>query len=332
MGLSNEQIVELYKKETDAKKKERLLAIVHIEVNGKSIPEVAEILLKVYNTIKGWYRRFLKYGPDGLDEKPRSGRPPKVKNQTLDKFIYAAECVIPTVLSATSGSRLGVHVPAPTFRRRLHQLDWTPKVPMPVYFRRDSVEDVIRWQRGIKYWISCLSRDGFLLYVMDEANVVLDHVNKRGPWSPRGERVYTPYYGNHRRIVVTAAISSEGPPVTWITDRFRVAEAVGFLEDVMKVGKVGLVMDKAPTHMSRAVQNLIADNSDRLRVRYFPTGWPELNATEHVWSPLKSAAFNHMTYETVDQKVDAVENFINAYHFNNDVKKVILAEPVAKTF
>ena len=34
--------------------------------------------------------------------------------------------------------------------------------------------------------------------------------------------------------------------MAWITDRFRVAKAVGFLEGV-KEGKAGLVVDKAPT-------------------------------------------------------------------------------------
>ena len=61
--------------------------------------------------------------------------------------------------------------------------------------------------------------------------------------------------------------------MTWITDRFRVAEAVGFPEDV-KVGKVGLVADKAPTHMPRAVQNLIADNTDGCASDTFPRAGP----------------------------------------------------------
>ena len=330
--VSNEELVMLYKKETNAKKRERFLAMLHLQINNKSITEVAEIFCKSYNTVKSWRGRFLKHGPDGLDDKPRSGRPPKIENQTLDKFIKEANPMIPSLVAEKATKKTGVKCTAAMIRYRLNKMKWTRKVPMPVYFRRAMIEAVIAWQRSTKRWISRLRKDGFLMYVADQSNLTLDYDNKRGPWSPQGQRVYSRYDGKHDKIVVTAALSPDGRPVCWITDRFRAKEAVDFLKALMKRGKIALILDKSPVHRSRAVQKLIKDNPDRLRVRYFPTGWPELNAAERFWSVLKSNRFNFIHYESADDRITAVENFCNEYHFNIDVEKVLFAKPIAKTF
>ena len=330
--MSEAELTQLYKHEPNAKKKEKLLAVLHILFKGKTITEVAGIFFKSHNTIKSWRGRFLKHGPDGLDDKPRSGRPRKIENQTLDKFIKKADLVFPSSIAEDVTKDTGIECSPALVRDYLNSKNWSPKVPIPVYYNRDSVEDVIKWQRMMKRWIPRLEMDGFLFYVMDQSNMVLDHVAKSGPWAPKGERVFTRYYGGHRRIVVTLAISSSGQPVCWITDQFRTTEAVDFLKDLMKRGKIALVMDKAPVHRSRAVQKLIEENPDRLQVQYFPTGWPELNGAEHEWSVLKSHRLNFRRYETADARIDAIEDFCNTYHFDIDIKKVLFTKPVAKTF
>ena len=90
--------------------------------------------------------------------------------------------------------------------------------------------------------------------------------------------------------------------------------------------------DKAPAYRSRAIQDLIEDNKDRLRVKYFPTGWPELNILERGWSVLKSRPFMYRRYETLDERIGEVKNFLGSYRFNTDVAGTLLAKPIAKTF
>ena len=330
--MSEAELTQLYKHEPNAKKKEKLLAMLHILFKGKTITEVAGILLKSYNTIKAWRGRFLRHGPDGLDDKPRSGRPRRIKNQTLDKFIKKAELVFPSSIAEDVTEDTGTECSAAMVRNYLNSINWSPKTPMPAYFRRDSVEAVIAWQRMMGRWISCLERDGFLLYVIDQTTMRLDYDNKRGPWSPKGERVYMPYYGQHRKLMVSAGVSPDGPTVWQVTTQFKAAEAVEYLKLLMRRRKIGLVMDKAPVHRSRAVQDLIEDNKDRLRVKYFPTGWPELNAMERGWSVLKSRPFIYKRYETLDERIAEVKNFMGSYRFYSDVAGALLAKPVAKTF
>ena len=135
--------------------------MMQIQINGRTISEVASMLFKVHNT-KGWRNRFIRHGPDGLDDKPRSGRPTKIKNQTLDKFIKKADPVLPSLV-AEATAETGAECSAATVRRRMHSTDYARKTPMPVYFRRASAEEAIGWQKMTGYWISLPERDDFLL-------------------------------------------------------------------------------------------------------------------------------------------------------------------------
>ena len=175
-------------------------------------------------------------------------------------------------------------------------------------------------------------KDGFRLHVMDQTAMVLDYKNTRGPWSKKGERIYERYNGNHERIMVCGAISSHGDQLFSITRKFHTEEAVEFLELLMRRRKIGLIMDKSSVHKSNAVLDLIDDNPHRIRVRVFPTGWPQLNAIEHCWSVLKSRPFMHAKYESADARIDAVEEFLNNHTFRMDVERSLFKKPIAKTF
>ena len=73
----------------------------------------------------------------------------------------------------------GAGYTASACRRLLRRAGWPPKAPAPVHFRRAPVWEVLEWQAGVKRWYSCLVRDGFTFYVMDQANVLLDRQKAR---------------------------------------------------------------------------------------------------------------------------------------------------------
>lgn len=73
--------------------------MTHIQINARTVSEVAGMLFKAYNTVKGWRNRFVGHGPNGL-AKPRSGRPRKIENHTLDEFLKRASPAIPSEMAA----------------------------------------------------------------------------------------------------------------------------------------------------------------------------------------------------------------------------------------
>ena len=331
MKISNEQIIQLHEKEPNGKKREKLLAIRHIVVYKKTIAEAAKIVCRVHNTVKSWYKRFIEYGPDGLDDKPRSGRPPKLKNHKLDEFLAESDHVFPKILVARIKSEAHVSYTLSGIRKILHERDYSPKVPMQSYVNKAPIDEVIEWQKYMKDRISCLRRDGFQLWVADQTTIILDFVSKRGPWSPVGQRVYVPYHGTHQRVMVCGAFSTGVPPVFSITDQFKAPEALEFIQGLVRHRKALLVVDRAKVHDSKIVKEFVEQNSHRIQIEHFPKGWPTLNATEFAWNPIKSQPYVHGQYSNVDERIDKIEEFTNTYQFNLNVEQHLFKNPIAKT-
>ena len=89
----------------------------------------------------------------------------------------------------------------------LHRHNFTPKVPDSTHKNKATNEEIEEWQKSPKRRISCVKRDGFEMYVMDETILLHDYVPRRGPWSPRGQRIFQVYFRDHQRRVIYGAIS-----------------------------------------------------------------------------------------------------------------------------
>jgi putative transposase len=80
-GLGN-----LYKRESDSNVKERLLLVLKVEVDGKIPAHVAEELHRSRTWASDWLARYDKIGVNGLKNKPKSGRPPKLSREIVLKI------------------------------------------------------------------------------------------------------------------------------------------------------------------------------------------------------------------------------------------------------
>ena len=59
-------------KKSNSKTKELVPAVFNVIEEGETIPTIARLFHKSYNSIKNWVMRFKKFGIDGLYEEPRS--------------------------------------------------------------------------------------------------------------------------------------------------------------------------------------------------------------------------------------------------------------------
>src|ERR1039458_5448097 len=55
---------------------------------GKTKKEIAQQLGIVRQTVRRWEQRFLQNGAEGLDDAPRSGRPPVLQPETIAQIVY----------------------------------------------------------------------------------------------------------------------------------------------------------------------------------------------------------------------------------------------------
>ena len=210
---------------------------------------------------------------------------------------------------------------------------FSSKVPQNAHINRVDVETVVDWQHCTKRWIPAVKRDKFVLVVMDETIAMHERRNARGPWSRIGEKIYTVYNGNHKYTVIFGAITSDYRQMFMKAPRFKKEETLEFFKQlVRRYGKVAVIMDKAGPHTSHLVSDFINDNRDKIHVRYFPTGWPELNPIESCWNTFKRQTFIHYTYASVDDRISTIMNFLNYHRFNRDIEKFLYKKSIAKTF
>jgi transposase len=60
------------------------LQCVQLRDQGRAVPQIAEQLTVSEATVRRTLRRFVTGGLDGLADRPRAGRPPKLSDQDLD--------------------------------------------------------------------------------------------------------------------------------------------------------------------------------------------------------------------------------------------------------
>jgi putative transposase len=78
MTASRSELEELYRREDSPDVKERLLLILRVEGDGMVPARVAKELHRSRPWTSYWLERYQEEGVDGLRDKPRSGRPPKI--------------------------------------------------------------------------------------------------------------------------------------------------------------------------------------------------------------------------------------------------------------
>ena len=208
MEKQHAELMYVYKKEPNPKAKERMLAVLNVVAEGETISTIAKLFRKSYNTIKNWVTRFKEFGIAGLYEKPRSWRPTKLVNHKITEFFASVKNgIFPKQLVRQIKKDIGVSYTESGIRDMLRRHNFTPKVPDFTHKNKATVREVKMWQESLKLWVSCVKRDDFELYVMDETILLQDYVPKRGPWSPKGQKILQIYFGDHQRRVIYGAIS-----------------------------------------------------------------------------------------------------------------------------
>ena len=107
-----------------------MLAVFNVVEGDETIPMIARLFHKSYNSIKNWIARFKKLGTVGLHEEPRSGRPTKPVNHKITEFFAGVKNgVFPKHLVRQIKKDTGAKYTESGIRDMLHRHNFTPKVP-----------------------------------------------------------------------------------------------------------------------------------------------------------------------------------------------------------
>jgi transposase len=283
----------------------RLRAIRGCEM-GYTQAEVADLLGLARETVSRWWSAYADSGEDALPG-DRTGRPVG-SGRTLNDGQAAwlrsilvtrqpEELGIPSPLWTRQAVRelirkeYAIDMPVRTVGEYLKRWGFTPKVPRR-HSRDQDPEEVRRWLDEEYPAIERrAAREGAEILWCDETGAAADHLPSRG-YSPQGSRSTMEVPDSHIRMNTVAAISNEGS-VHFMTHKESMDSAlfITFLERLLGEveGKIFLIADRLPGHVSAATKAWVAEHRERLELFCLPTYAPELNPEEYLNNDMKGS-------------------------------------------
>jgi transposase len=282
---------------------------VLLSVQGYAPPEIGRLLGYDVQTVRTWLTAYQRQGCAGLEDAPRSGRPPMDRHLTAvvqaqagqppPNFGYIQSCWTVALLVLHLAGRFRLTVSASRVRRALHQAGFCWKRPKLAPARRRDP----RTDEKAAIIAAAVADPAATLLAEDEADQQLLPV-LRAMWQRVGTQVRIPTPGqNAKRGVFGALNVRTGEWFYQLTAHKRSVDFLAFLRRLAvayPTGRVYVLVDNASIHTSRAVQRWLLTEG-RLVLVYLPTySGHRLNPVEKVWWALKgniaaNRAFRNLT-------------------------------------
>jgi len=298
----------------------RRAQIVLASVRRNSVPDIATVFGVSRNTVRLWLHRFNTYGPAGLYDEARSGRPRKVTQEvkeTLQRMMqtspqqagYPVTCWTVATLLLALATKLEIYLSLSAIRGALHQLGlrWgRPRLGMP-----DKVDpDKAQKQWAMVKAVNDAPPETVILYA-DESRVQLLPLI-RAMWHWVGQQVRIPTPGtNVSRALFGALEIRTGQWTYLVRERMRKEDFVAFLEHLLVVypnDPIILFVDNYSSHTAHLVRDWL-DSQRRLQMYYLPKYCSHLNPVEGIWLRLKGQIAANRLYGSIQALLEAVGVF-----------------------
>lgn len=302
---------------------------VLLSAQGYSVPEIGKLMGYHPATVRKWLKAYDKHKVAGLDDAPRSGRPPRNKHlaavvqaqaaQPPPNYGYLQACWTVALLVYHLWDRFRIQVSPATLRQALKRagFHWTrPKLVLPK--RRDPQADEKRARLA-----EALADPNATVLAQDECDMHLLPV-LRAMWQRIGQqrRILTPGK-NFKRGVFGALNLRTGEWIYELSERKRGIEFVAFLERLLlayPVGPLHVIVDNASIHTSHYVRKWLAAHT-RLQLVYLPTySGHQLNPAEKVWHALKDHISANRCFKSLAELDQAIQRYFAGFTRENALR------------
>jgi transposase len=160
--------------------------------------------------------------------------------------------------------------------------------------------------------------------VLDESIFVYDALLRK-VWAVKGSKPRMLTTGSHRRTVVFGAIADNGAQLFRL---YKNADSDAFLPYLRELRRkfpdMVLFMDRATYHQKEArVRRYLRANRGSIRVRWFPSGFPEANPVEECWKQGKDSILGSTFYASFEDFKSAISRYYRTKRFKLDVYKYL---------
>jgi transposase len=301
--------------------------MILLSAQGHGAAEIARLTFFDQDTVLFWFDRYEADGLDGLQDRPRSGRPPKMTGPSRDELEQAADqdprqaghpfsvwtCGDLAHYLAQKGH---LRVTGETIRRHLRSLGF--RIVRPVLsISSPDPEYEVKVER-LEELRAQARRGEIILLFEDEFDLNL-LPGIIGCWTRRGQQRRIPTPGqNQKRYGFGATNFITGQITRHMGERKNSDHFCALVEQVIQQYcpgetwqglKVVLVVDNYIIHRSKKTTEVLARYADRLTVVALPTYSPKLNPIELLWKYLRRKVTHNHLFESIGALVEAVEAF-----------------------
>jgi transposase len=325
VSLTDEQRRELQQVSRHAIGRVALRAqMVLLSSRGYDVPTIAGIHDCGEDVVRTWLHRYQTSGVAGLEDEPRSGRPPKdpLAQQIIDTqasqppdcsgHVQSGWTIV--LLTSFLAQRFRLRLSSSSVRRLLKAAHWRwrrPRLaPASVLRRKRDPEAGTKLAALARARAAAAAGRAVLLY-LDECDLHLLPV-VRCCWM-KGSRLRVPTPGTNAKRAFFGALEAASGQLHWVAhERKLAAHFLAFLQQLAArypEGTVILALDNAPTHTAKVVQRWLAANS-RLEVVWLPKyAAHEVNPIERIWGLMKSAVAANRLAGSIDLLVVAAQRY-----------------------
>ncbi len=289
----------------------RAYAVLHVIEDGLSVKETAKLMKCSTRSVHRWVGDYLDTSRvDVLKDKPRSGRPRKIKEEQFFKAAAELTQVKVEQLQQVIYKMTNVKYTAAAIRIWLHRCKFAWKKPRPYYIHQASRKKVKEWQRKNVKQLKALAKRGIPVFVADEVHVHFDDNCRGKVWYYIGKPARIPYENKYWSFRYFGAYSLDGKMfVRKYSKGFTAKVFVKYLQQMYdRYGRFAIVLDNARPHTAKMVKEF-CDEMGILLI-FLPVGRPELSVIETIWHLLKSKHIHGQFHEDVVKLEKKIRSFL----------------------
>ena len=283
------QLTEMMKNHPVSQVRHRAHAIL-LSAQGHQINQLADIFFVDRETITNWLNRFDQDGIEGLENKPRPGRPSSIDRADEPKVLDEVRQQprqLKTVIARLSSF---FSVSLSTIKRLLKRYGYRwRRARRSLKSQRD--ETAFRQAQAELKALQKQDDAGEIdLVYFDEAGFSLVPVVPYA-WQAPGQQIELPSSTHHRRLNVLGFLKRDNTLVPYVVEGSVSTEMViacieAFSKRLSKA--TVLVLDRASIHTAKALQEARARWQKKgLHLFFLPSYSPELNVIERLWQEIK---------------------------------------------
>ena len=294
--------------------------MVLLSDRGFSVPRIAVIHACGEDVVRTWLHRYERAGMAGLEDAPRSGRPPKdplagpivdaQASQSPPCSGHVQACWTVALLAAFLARRFRLVLSCASVRRALHRMGWRWARPRLAPAHRPDPEAEAKTAALAQAHAHAGHGLAHLLY-LDESDLhLLPLIRAMWMKGPR-VRILTPGT-NWRRAFFGALDVVSGQWFCADHERKLAVHFVAFLQRLAAAyptGPLYLALDNAPTHTAKVVSTWLAAHP-RVQVLWLPKyAAHEVNPVERIWGLMKSAVAADRLAGSIEELAAAARRF-----------------------